>query len=94
MEATEESAVPSDGAPVEAGIEEAVIVDQPTSESLEDLLEFAFARRDQHHADRSVGRLPLNHAPVRRQCGVSDDSGRDCQYSAKSGAIMPGRPQD
>ena len=59
VEATEESAVPSDGAPVEAGIEEAVIVDQPTSESLEDLLEFAFAQRDQHHADAALDAFRL-----------------------------------
>lgn len=59
VEATERSAVPSDGAPVEAWIEDAVIVDQPASETLEDLLEYAFAQRDQRHADAALNAFRL-----------------------------------
>ena len=59
VEATEDSTVPTDGAPAEAWREETVTVDQPASESLEDLLEFAFTQRDQRHVDAALDAFRL-----------------------------------
>lgn len=59
VEVTEESAVPSDGAPAEEGLEDNMTVERPTSESLEDLLEFAFAQRDLRHVEVALDAFRL-----------------------------------
>lgn len=58
-ETTEDSVVRTDGAPAEEWPDDKVTVEQPASESLEDLLEFAFAQRDQHHFDAALDAFRL-----------------------------------
>ena len=70
VEATEESAAPADEAPAEEWLGDTATIEQPASESLEDLLEFAFAQRDKRHVDaaldafRIITRLHANGAAV------------------------------
>ena len=59
VEATEASVPPADGPLPEACQEDRVIVELPVSESLEDLLEFAFAQRDQRHVDAALDAFRL-----------------------------------
>ena len=58
VEAMEESMVPADVTPPETQ-EDTVSVEQPASESLEDLLEFAFVQRDQRHVDVALDAFRL-----------------------------------
>lgn len=58
VEVTEDSALPADVTPP-ATQEDTVIVEQPASDSLEDLLEFAFAQRDQHRLDAALDAFRL-----------------------------------
>ena len=58
VEVTEDFALPADVTPP-ATQEDTVIVEQPASDSLEDLLEFAFAQRDQRHVDVALDAFRL-----------------------------------
>ena len=59
VETTEETVAPVDEAPKEAWREDTVAAEEPASESLEDLLEFAFAQRDQRHIDAALDAFRL-----------------------------------
>ena len=59
VEAMEDSAAPADGLSPEVWQEDTGTLELPVSESLEDLLEFAFAQRDQRHVDAALDAFRL-----------------------------------